>query len=490
MRLNRLLLLAATLVLISPNGATLAAEPALSLRRVMLSTGGVGYFEYEAKVADNADLKLTVRRDRVDDVMKSIVIYDDKGGIGTISLQGKEPLRAQFRELPFGPEALESPVALLTALRGQEIRITGSREVFGRLLAVTSEDIKLPGDIGPRHRLTLLTADGLRQVILEDVDALRLTDHNLQSKLDTALVAMAGQEERGHRTLTLHTTGTGERTVRVAYVVEAPLWKAAYRLTLDGDTGRGGLQGWAVLENLSGEDWDDIDLTVISGNPVTFRQALYNAYFVNRPEVPVEVLGRILPRVDQGGMAVAAEAMPRKAYDHVETPRALAAPAPAPTFFPPPPPPPGRFAGVAAADSSEATTQVTLHHPGPVSVANGNSLMVPIVSRTVPAERLALYQPATDARHPLAAVQLSNDGASGLPPGILTLYERAPDGVVSHVGDARLSALPVGQTRLLSFASDQKVTIDRADSESQTITKARITDGMLQTVPADRLTST
>ena len=488
MRFDRLPLLAAALMAASFAGTALAAEPALTLRRVMLSTGGVGYFEYEAKVADNAELRLSVRSDRIDDVMKSIVVYDDKGGIGTIGLQGREPLREQFRDLPFGPEALTSPETLLSALRGQEVRISGPREIVGRLLAVTGEDIKLPGDGGTlgRHRLTLLTAEGLRQAILEDIDALRLSDKTLQSKLDTALATMAGQGDRDHHSLTLYTTGQGERTVRVGYVVEAPLWKAAYRLTLDGDSGQGGLQGWAVLENLSGENWDGIDLTVISGNPVTFRQALYNAYFVNRPEVPVEVLGRILPRVDQGGVAAVPDAI-QKSFERVEAqPRAFAAPAPAAA----PPPPPGRFAGVAAAASGEATTQVTFHHPGPVSVVNGNSLMVPIVSRTVPAKRLALYQPATDARHPLAAVRLANDGASGLPPGILTLYERTPDGVVSHVGDARMSALPVGQARLLSFATDQQVTIDRADGESQAITNARIADGLLQTVTADRLTAT
>jgi hypothetical protein len=301
-----------------------AAEPALVLKRVTLSTGGVGSFEYQARVTGDADLSLTVRRDRVDDVLKSIVVYDDQGGLGTISLPGREPLRELFRELPFGPEALESPLALLKALRGAELLLTGVHQLTGRLVAVTEERVELPDHAGTviRHRLSLMTPDGLRQAILEDLETVRPTDSRLQAQLDGALSAIARHGERDRRTLVLHTTGTGERTLRVAYVVEAPLWKAAYRLTLDSGTGgtggtgtslRGGLQGWAVLENLSGEDWTDVDLTVVSGRPVTFHQALYDAYYVTRPEVPVDVMGRILPGPDQGATAAPPPSPPPRA---------------------------------------------------------------------------------------------------------------------------------------------------------------------------------
>ncbi|MBI1205945.1 MAG: DUF4139 domain-containing protein [Azospirillum sp.] len=495
----------AALVLFGAPGAWAGGD--LPLKRVMLSTGGVGYFEYEAKVVGDAVLSLEVRLDRVDDVLKSIVVYDDQGGIGTISLAGKEPLREVFREMPFGPEALESPVALLNALRGAEIAAIGTREVAGRILGVTEETVRLPGDGGTiqRHRLGIMTPEGLRQVILEDVDTLRLADARLQGQVDTALAAMARHGERDRRTLSIRTAqprsganaGHRERTVRVAYVVEAPLWKTAYRLTLapGADARQGDLQGWAVLENLSGEDWQDVDLTVVSGNPVTFRQELYQAYYVNRPEVPVEVLGRVLPKVDDGTVppppppAQAADAFRQRSGRGLALAEALPAMRPAPMAEAPSPAPPGHFAEIAAAESSEATTQVTFHAPTPVTVASGHSLLLPIVSRAVPAERLALYQPATEPHHPLATVRLRNDGSSGLPPGILTLYERGADGVVSFVGDARLAALPVGEERLLSFAVDQKVRIDREDSSGQILTRARAEGGVLQVTTTERSTT-
>ncbi|HYH17698.1 MAG TPA: DUF4139 domain-containing protein [Azospirillum sp.] len=476
------------------------ADQPLTLKRVLLSTGGVGYFEHEATVTGDGALTLEVRRDQVDDVLKSIVVYDDKGGVGTISLPGEEPLREAFRELPFGEEALASPAALLTALRGAEVRAVGARQVAGRILSVTEETVALPNGGGTvlRHRLSVVTPAGLQQVVLEETDSLTLADSKLQAQVDAALAALAQHGERGRRRLTIRTAGSrgeqGARTVRVAYVVEAPLWKATYRLTLPGGGATAGdLQGWAVLENLSGEDWADVDLTVVSGNPVTFRQALYSPYFVDRKEVPVEVLGRVLPKADEGSI----EAPRAAGRTMMEAAPPAPSAAPAPMAAPMPAPmakamsaPPQRAADLTAAESSEATTQVVFRYPQPVTLANGGSLLLPIVARAVPAAAVDLYQPATQPRHPLAAVRLANDGAAGLPPGVLTLYERGDEGAVSYVGDARLAALPVGEERLLSFAVDQKVKVDRTEQATQALTRASAAEGVLQLTVTERQTTT
>jgi len=498
-----------------------ADQPAggLALKRVLLSTGGVGYFEYEAQVSGDAALTLEVRRDQVDDVLKSIVVYDDKGGIGTVDLPGQEPLETAFRELPFSPDDLNSPTALLNAMKGAEVRVAGARELSGRLLSVTEETTQLPngGGIVLRHRVSLMTAEGLRQLVLEETDSLRFADPRVQAQLDKALTAVAESAGKERRRLTIRTTApkdgaAADRTVRVAYVVAAPLWKATYRLTLpEAGAKTGDLQGWAVLENVSGDDWKDVELSVASGNPVTFRQALYSAYFVNRPEVPVEVLGRVLPKPDEG--AVAAD---RMAKAEVPEPRARAGAAPPVAAMAAPPAPmaaapmtggpmpapapfgrpmPQSVAEAIPAESAEATAQVLFRYPQPVTLANGGTLMMPIVARAVPAERLDLYQPGTQPRHPLAALRLKNDGngdlslAGGLPPGVLTLYEKVGN-ASAYVGDARLATLPAGESRLLSFAVDQAVTVDRSEQPSRTLSRATLADGVLQLTVTERQTTT
>lgn len=462
---------------------TLAFAQDLALKRVMLSSGGMGYFEYEAVVDGDATLKLTVSLQQVDDVLKSLVVYDDKGGVGGLSLPGREPLAQAFKDLPFDQASLGSPAELLATLKGAQVTVGGSRAITGRIVSVQEETVALGNDKGTttRTRVTLFTGLGLQQFILEDAENLQFADAALRDKVAQALVAIQGNRAKDARTIELSTRGTGKRTVRVAYIVEAPVWKASYRLTLGADptAARSALQGWATIENLSGQDWKDVELTLVSGRPVAFRQALYNAYYVTRPEVPVEVAGRLVPGVDRGGVLAdqrskSSPPMPAPAPYRPQQERTMA-----PAAAPPPPPPP-----VAAAaeqiEASDAATQVIFKFPRAVSVDNGRTLSIPIIDRQVPALRMALYQADTAARNPLAAIRLTNDGESGLPPGLITLYERDKAGSVAYVGDARLSGFPVGETRLLAYALDEKITIERDVAQTDRLATGTISQGVLK----------
>jgi hypothetical protein len=460
---------------------TLAAAQDLVLKRVMLSSGGLGYFEYEATVEGDATLRLTVSLPQVDDVLKSLVVYDDKGGVGGLSLPGREPLAQAFKDLPFDQDSLSSPADLLATLKGAEITVGGSRAITGRIVSVQEETATTNDGKATtkRTRVTLLTDRGLQQFILEDAENLQFADSALRDKVAQALLAIQTNRAKDARTLELATRGQGRRAVRVAYIVEVPVWKASYRLTLPGDPAapKAALQGWATVENLSGQDWKDIELTLVSGRPVAFHQALYEAYYVKRPEIPVEVAGRLMPGVDRGGVEAAKAAPPPPPAPagapqfRPQQERALAA-----TAAPPP-----TIAGAAdQVEATDAATQVVFKYPRAVSVANGRTLSIPIIDREVPAQRLALYQAETAARNPLAAIRLSNDGDSGLPPGIITLYERDKAGYVAYVGDARLSGFPVGETRLLAYALDEKITVERDAAQTDRIANGTIAQGALR----------
>lgn len=492
---------ASVFVLVTLMSASLAAVAApLTLKRVLLSNGGVGYFEYEAQVEGAAELTLEAPLSQMDDILKSLVVYDDAGSVSHVTLPGKESLEQIFRDLPFSPAALSSTVDLLNALQGAEVEINGASALQGQLLKVTAETVALPNNQGSttRHRITLMTAQGLRQALLEDTDTLRFSDPALQQQVQKALAAINEHRAQSRRTLQVQVNGQGKRTVHAGYVVEAPLWKASYRLNLAANPQPGvpapsRLQGWAILENMSGQDWEGVELTLASGNPVTFRQALYQAYFVKRPEVPVEVLGRVLPRLDLGTVAMAA-------------PEPMAAPAPAASYvgaaaaapeerlqrmedmlnraFPRAmraEPAPLRDAAVGA----EGAEQVLFTLPIPVSVKNGYSAMLPIVDRSLPTLRVSLFQPATQERHPLASVQVRNDTATSLPPGVITLYEQG-----QYLGDGRLAALPAGDQRLISFAVDSKITIQKTEEQSSRISQGRISDGLFHSTTLEQQTTT
>lgn len=470
------------LVLLGLSGHAWAAD--LTLKRVMLSSGGIGYFEYAAEVSGDDALGLDVPLGQVDDVLKSLVVFDQAGGVAGVELPGRDSSAAAFGDVPFGPEALQSPTEYLNALRGTDVTVQGPRPMTGRILRAEAENETNDKLATQRTRVTLLSTEGLRQFVLEDADAVQVTDPVLRSRIERALEAMRRDASQTTRHLTIRVKGEGKRTVSVGYVAGAPLWKATYRLMLPASaspTAR--LQGWATLENQSGADWKGVALTLQYGNPVTFRQSLYRAYFVERPEVPVEILGRVLPDVDTRARApepqAAAEAeAPRSPGIAASLFSKNAVMAQAAAL------PPARMAAPAEAASAQETGEETIFTlVQPVDLAAGHSANMPIIDRDVPAGSVGLapfMQP-----HPLSAIRIRNDGEQSLPAGVLTLYDF--HGTIGFAGDARLGGLPAGETRLLSFARDLRTTLEtRQSSQPNLMTAFSVADGVLTYVMRTR----
>lgn len=457
----------------------------LALKRVMLSSAGVGYFEYEASVDGAAALGLDVKLDQVDDVLKSLVVFDGAGGVGAVELPGRDESHSAFGNVPFGPEGLGSALAFLNSLQGIEVMVEGPRPMQGRILRAESvrEPASAPGHEGPlRTRVTLLTASGLKQFVLEESDAVQVADPALRENIARAVTAARHESAQDARHITITSRGTGTRTVRASYVTVAPLWKASYRLVLpaadaDPATAKARLQGWATLENVSGTDWSQISLALQYGNPVTFHQSIYRSYFVSRPEVPVEVLGRLLPDVDTRARAVppppppapiqmpmspSAAAVGSAARDM----RALARPR-------------QEIAMAPAAEpvvAQEGTTETVFSLPNPIDVPAGHSASVPILDVEVPASRVSLATPGQ--LHPLAAIRVANNSASSLPAGVLTLYDA--QGEAPYAGDARLGGLPAGESRMISYAQDLQTSAEWRNEDSVSVASLKVAGGVME----------
>ena len=72
----------------------------------------------------------------------------------------------------------------------------------------------------------------------------------------------------------------------VSYTVAAPIWKTTYRVVLD-EEGKPFFQGWAIVDNVSDEDWTDVRLSLISGSPISFIQPIQKPFYRYRPVVPM-----------------------------------------------------------------------------------------------------------------------------------------------------------------------------------------------------------
>ena len=193
----------------------------LPLSRVVLSNSGLAQFTHSGPIAGGSTVDLVVRLDQVDDILKSLTVFDRQGAIGAVSLPGKAPLAELFRDLPFGPEALDSPKALLNALVGSEIEIAGPVNAKGRVFRVEDEETKLPNDGGTttRHRLTLMTGRGLVQAILEDVTTLSFADPQAKAQIERALGGLTENRAKDRRRLAIGFLGEGNRNVAISYVV-------------------------------------------------------------------------------------------------------------------------------------------------------------------------------------------------------------------------------------------------------------------------------
>lgn len=464
-RLRPLAILALLLPLAAAGRWATSGE--LRLERVLLSSAGMVLLDHTAEVGPRAELELVVPRAQADDLLKSLVVYDSTGSALAVTLAGEAPTADLFRDLPISERELASPQALLAALKGVPVAVAGPEAVEGRVVAVVPEE-RLEGEARlVRHRLTLATAEGLRSVLLEEAHAIRVLDPALEGVLTTALERLAGARQPAERRVGIRLEGPGDRTVRVAWLAEAPVWKMSYRALLAEKEAR--LQGWAVVDNRSGRDWKEVELALVAGTPVTLRQALSKLVWAERPEVPVPLPEGIRPRVDEGALAAAASAPPRA--------RARAPDAPAGQVLYAPPD--ETFAEVEAAATVEGASATVFRLPGKVSVPDRGTALLPVLDRALPVERVVLVQADRSPLRPLAAVRVTNDGTGTLPAGILTVFALTEDGRAEFLGDAELARLPPGETRLVPYALDARVKLLVEPAREDRITSAKIADGVL-----------
>ncbi|WP_395383847.1 DUF4139 domain-containing protein [Mesorhizobium sp. UC22_110] len=465
-----------TLILLGATAMTAPAHSAdLVLKRAVLGTGGVGYFEYEATVTGKETLTLRSRLDQVDDILKSMIILDP-AGTGSATLPGKAGADEAFNALPFSRSDLDSMPSLMTALKGAEIKVAAPRSIAGRIASIQPEQvIDKDGRTITRTRVWVFSGASMDQFVLEDAQGLEFADARLGEQVSGALTALRSAQDRSGRDISIHLADGAQRTVRIGYVAEAPVWKTAYRLTLPkAGEDKAQLQGWVVLENMTGDAWKDVAVTLSSAAPVTFRQALYDPYYVSRQTIAPPVSQAALPRTDQGQVALGgagyAEMAVPAAPEQKQIMRSRKIEAVQDEMVQQ-----SETAPPASTEENAAGASFTLSIP--VSVGSGESLTIPFVDQKVPAEAVSWYQGG--GRNPWQGMTLKNDGTTSLPAGSATIYE-ATDAGPLFSGEAQFPLLPAGDSRLVGFGAEQKILVDRENRTASSVTKVKSVDGALQ----------
>ena len=252
---------ATPLLLCLAQSAAVAAE--LPVRSVTLSNAGLALVEHAGALPPNEPITLSVPVEAVDDVLKSLLLRDPAGTVEGVRLPAQDLAAEAFRGLPLRPADFDSRAALLRALRGQRAAAGGAT---GRLAGAEEGE-------GGGLRVSLLTDTGIRLLLLREGDEVRLEDAALAARVHRAAEAVAAARAADQRAIEVRFRGAAAaREVGFAYVAGAPLWKPSWRLVVPEGDGQARLQGWAVVENRSGSDWDGVRLSLVSGNPAAFRR--------------------------------------------------------------------------------------------------------------------------------------------------------------------------------------------------------------------------
>src|SRR5262249_11124598 len=142
--------------------------------------------------------------------------------------------------------------------------------------------------------LNMWCAEGMRSIKLADVLRVRFLNPVMENEVKRALEVLSQSHDTQKKAVSLVFSGEGKRQVKVSYVVENPIWKTSYRLVL-GKDGKASLQGWAVVENPSDEDWNNVRMSLVSGRPISFQMDLYQPLYVPRPVVEPELFASLRP---------------------------------------------------------------------------------------------------------------------------------------------------------------------------------------------------
>jgi hypothetical protein len=277
----------------------------LPVTRVILYKNGVGYFEHAGQVRGSQDVNVDFTTAQLNDVLKSLTVLDlGKGRITGVSYNSNAPLERRLGSLHLPVGENPSTAQFLDALRGARLEVRdGSESASGRLLSIDERDILVKGDQKITvDQISIVSDSGeVRVFDLTPSTSVRVAEKDVNDEVGKYLGLVASTRDQDVRRMTISTAGEGERNLLVSYISEVPVWKSTYRIVIPNE-GKPLLQGWAIVDNTVGEDWKNVELSLVAGAPQSFVQELSQPYYTRRPVVGMPQNVMITPQTYEATM--------------------------------------------------------------------------------------------------------------------------------------------------------------------------------------------
>jgi hypothetical protein len=476
----------------------------LPVTEVILYKNGIGYFVRSGELKPGESAALRFKAEEMNDVLKSLTIFEDGGGkVSGLHYDSSEPIETKLARFPFKFGDRQPLSTLLDQLRGARVEMKAGTELVAGLLVGARETTGYSKDM-QRQEATLLVDSGeLRTIDLTGVTALHFTDAAIQGQLKQYLGEVAAGRSKEKRSVYIDSTGTKQRRLTASYVIPTPVWKSSYRLVFT-DAAEPTLEGWAIVDNTSGEDWSNVRLALVSGRPVSFVSKLYEPRYVGRRSMDVLDQEAAAPEIHQGGIvggygggAVAAAPAPLLRTEDAQTgevlnnnfitnlPQVNRDPSQLLKIAGNIQGSPHRSAFANAAEAAELGELFEYSFATPVTVRAGESAMLPFLQQKIGARKLLIYT-GTDSQNPRNAVELTNTTGKTLDGGPVTVFDGN-----AYAGEALVEPVKQGDKRLISYAVDLGTRITTAlDSSSELVREVHMRRGILTVRSAVEVTTT
>lgn len=498
---------------IATNNAT---DQTLPLRRVILYSNGVAYFERRGTVTNRAEINLEFKESQVDDVLKSMVVLDlGQGRIGAVSYNSSAPPSARLAEIPFSIESGTEGTAagglagVLRQLQGARIAVTTqSRTATGAILTVEERRAQIDANRPPVVTQTLVIAGEGGEIAsfdLADVRSVRLLDEGARRDVNEFANASASARRRDAKTIVVTSDGAGAREMMVSYTIAAPIWKTTYRVVMD-EAGQPFFQGWAIVDNVSEEDWTNVQLSLVSGTPISFIQPIQQPLYRYRPVVPIPENLNLEPQTyepgtgegvggGRGGAAGIAPGvsrnmsggdnrtparrvaeLPLNGRETVNTTDQFLATTTTPSVNLSDAISSGNSGVTTAASGAEAGDLFEYRIDQPVTLLRNRSALIPILQTRLEGERVSIYNETVRRDRPLGGMRLRNISALTLESGSLTVIDGN-----AYAGEALMERLRPNEERFISFALDLGTLVTpRVTQRREPVFLVRILNGVFQ----------
>ncbi|MGB9067445.1 MAG: carboxypeptidase regulatory-like domain-containing protein [Candidatus Acidiferrales bacterium] len=278
----------------------------LPVRRVILYKTGVGYFEHLGRIQNDQSIRIDFTSGQLNDVLQSLTVLDLNGGrIAGVNYNSEAPLSQRLGTLRLPLEETTDVSKFYGALRGARLQVSSGRSsITGRLLSVERKT-RVSGGTTLEVDLATLVSDAgeVRSVELTPAVSVRLAESDVSGEVSRYLGLLSSVRQQDIRRMTIDTTGTGDRQLYVSYISEVPVWKTTYRIVLPSKAGESPLlQGWAIVDNTVGEDWDNVELSLVAGAPQSFIEQLSQPYYARRPIIGLPELAQLSPQTHESAM--------------------------------------------------------------------------------------------------------------------------------------------------------------------------------------------